>query len=570
MHKRTARGIPLMLLSLLLSATASRGQADPVDDTRQLDGVRPIERTMRGGEVHRYQISLTAGHYLNLVVDQRGIDVVVIALGPDGTMIREVDSPNGSQGPEPLDIVVSTSGMHRFEVRSLEAGASPGRYEIRVRDLLTAEQYEERLAEESARDEAIVDQLRRHAIRLESITAGSGFEDLRPLRKILSGARVVGLGEATHGTREFFQVRHRLLEFLVEEMGYTVLAVEGSYAAFERINDYVVHGTGDRATLLAEQGYWILDTEEVAAIIDWLREHNRAIPDEKKVRIFGIDANANKMAMTLFTEYLAKVAPDRAPAAEALFNRIRPQDLNAISFARTEVPAAHLSELYKLISYMVLNKAGLVRNSSVEEFDRALQHIRLVAQFAEFNSQEPVEGGGTRDGYMAENFQHIVNREKPGTRFVVLAHNAHISRRGTGRYPAMGSYLGSAFGARYYAFGFAFNRGSFQAQVAGDGKPRVEEFTLGAAPKSSVDWYLARAGIPSYVLDLDRLSKNSEAGQWLRTELPMHWIGAIFSDKWVESQWTRPFVLDRDFDGLIFIEHTSRARPTATGRRTGM
>ena len=568
MHKSTTPFILMMLMALLLRSTASYGQADASEETRQLERMRPIERMMRGGEVHRYHVSLTAGQYLNVIVDQRGLDVMVIALRPDGTTIREVDSPNGTQGPEPVAVVASTSGMYRFEVRSLEASAAPGRYEIRIEDLLSAEQYQERLAEEAARDAAIVDQLRRQAIRLESITAGSGFEDLRPLKEILRGAHVVGLGEATHGTREFFQVRHRMLEFLVKEMGYTVLAVEGSYAGFERINDYVLHGTGDRARLLAEQGYWILDTEEVATIIDWLRAHNRTVPDEKKVKIFGIDANANEMAMTLFTAYLAKVAPDRAPGAEGLFQKIRPEDLKAISFARTEVPAAQLSELYKLISYMVLNKARFVRDTSVEEFDQALQHVRLVAQFAEFNSQEAVEGGGTRDGYMAENFQHIVNGEKPATRFVVLAHNAHISKRGTGSYPAMGSYLGKAFGSGYYAFGFAFNRGSFQAQVAVEEEPRVEEFTLGAAPERTVDWYLARAGIPSYVLDLDLLSKDAASAQWLRTELPMHWIGAIFSDKWGESQWTKPFVLDRDFDGLIFIENTTRARPTATGRRT--
>lgn len=334
-----------------------------------------------------------------------------------------------------------------------------------------------------ARDKAIATLLRRQAIRLTSITAGSGFDDLMPLKEILRDVRVVGLGEATHGTREFFQFRHRMLEFLVKEMGYTVVAVEGSYAAFMNINDYVLHGRGDRAKLLADQKYWILDTEEVAAMIDWMRAHNQAVPDERKVKFFGIDSNANEVAMRLVTDYLVKVAPERAPVAETLFQKIRPEDIKAINFEPTEVPAAQLSELYKLISYLVLNEARFIRQTSAEEFERALQSVRLIAQFAEFNSPCAVDGGGTRDGYMAENFQHIVNGEKPMTRFVVLAHNTHISKRDTGNFPAMGSYLRKAFGSGYYAFGFAFDRGSFQAQVAGEGEPRVQEFTLGAAPK---------------------------------------------------------------------------------------
>jgi erythromycin esterase len=198
-----------------------------------------------------------------------------------------------------------------------------------------------------------------------------------------------------------------------------------------------------------------------------------------------------------------------------------------------------------------------------------LQHVRLIAQFAEFNSPSAVDGGGTRDGYMAENFQHLVNRERPTTRFIVLAHNAHISKRDTGNFPAMGSYLRKTFGNGYYAFGFAFNRGSFQAQVAGQVKPRVQEFTVGAAPERTVDWYLARTGIASYIVDFRRLPKDETFSRWLQATHRMHWVGAIFSDKWGESQWTQSFVLSRDFDGLIFIETTTRARPTPTGRRIG-
>jgi erythromycin esterase len=131
----------------------------------------------------------------------------------------------------------------------------------------------------------------------------------------------------------------------------------------------------------------------------------------------------------------------------------------------------------------------------------------------------------------------------------------------------MGSYLRNALGNGYYAFGFAFNQGSFQAQVAGESKPRVQEFTLGTAPEKSIDWYLARARIPSYVVDFRSSTSDKALSAWLQATHRMHWIGAIFSDKWSESQWTQPFVLGRDFDGLIFIEKTTRARPTSTGRR---
>lgn len=568
MHNTTSR-VSVTLMLFLLHTALTRGRPDALEEAQQLEQKTPIERMMQGGEVHRYQVTLSTGQYLKVVVDQRGIDVVVTALRPDGVKISEVDSPNGTQGPEPISVAASASGVYQFEVRSLEANAAPGRYEIRLEELLSAEQYRRRLVDENVRDEAVVARLKNQAIPLRSVTAGSGLDDLMPLKDVLRDVRVVGLGEATHGTREFFQLRHRILEFLVKDMGYTVLAVEGSYAAFMNINDYVLHGKGDRAKVLADQKYWILDTEEVAAMIDWMRAHNQTVPNERKVKFLGIDSNANELAMRLVTDYLGKVAPERVQSAETVFQNILPEDLKAINFAPTEVPAARRSDLYKLISHLVLNKARFVRDTSPEEFETALQHLRLIAQFTEFNSPGVVDGGGTRDGYMAENFQYIVNGEKPTTRFIVLAHNAHISKRDTGNLPAMGSYLQKSFGNGYYAFGFAFNQGSFQAQVAGQGTPRVREFTLGAAPERTVEWYFARTGIASYIVDLRRLQNDETLSQWLKATHRMHWVGAIFSEEWGQSQWTQPFLLSRDFDGLIFIEKTTSARPTPTGRRTG-
>jgi erythromycin esterase len=133
----------------------------------------------------------------------------------------------------------------------------------------------------------------------------------------------------------------------------------------------------------------------------------------------------------------------------------------------------------------------------------------------------------------------------------------------------MGSYLQKAFGKSYYSFGFAFNQGSFQAQIAGNGKPRVQEFSIKPATEKTVEWYFARAGIGNYIVDFRSLPPDEKMSQWLRATRRMHWIGAIFSNEWTEAQWTQPFVLSRDFDGLIFIEKTTRARPTPTGRRNG-
>src|ERR1041385_807145 len=96
------------LLVTLLAAFCIQGQTKPDPDIRPLLPNQPIERQMKGGETHSYTITLTSGQYLYVIVDQRGIDVVVAIFAPDGKKLTEVDSPNYWQGPEPVSIIVDT------------------------------------------------------------------------------------------------------------------------------------------------------------------------------------------------------------------------------------------------------------------------------------------------------------------------------------------------------------------------------------------------------------------------------------------------------------------------------
>ena len=90
------------------------------------------ERDLSGGEHHTYPLTLKAGDYLKLVVEQRGIDVVVRLLGPDGQKLANVDGPNGAQGPEPLSLIIEQAGIYTLEVASFEKTARAGKYELNL------------------------------------------------------------------------------------------------------------------------------------------------------------------------------------------------------------------------------------------------------------------------------------------------------------------------------------------------------------------------------------------------------------------------------------------------------
>jgi CHAT domain-containing protein/predicted negative regulator of RcsB-dependent stress response len=131
----------ISLLSVQIQATASAFSSEATQgasQAQQLEPSKPIERELAGGQSHSYRITMISGQYLQVVVEQQGIDVVVALFAPDEKKIIEVDSPNGTAGPEPVSAIAEVTGAYRIEVRSLQKTAQAGRYKIRVEELRVA------------------------------------------------------------------------------------------------------------------------------------------------------------------------------------------------------------------------------------------------------------------------------------------------------------------------------------------------------------------------------------------------------------------------------------------------
>jgi erythromycin esterase len=429
-------------------------------------------------------------------------------------------------------------------------------------------------APDPAEVQAVTQWLKAHAIPLKSVEAGHGFDDLKPLKKVFANVRIVGLGEATHGTREFFQFKHRMVEFLVKEMGFNVFSIEASYVACLNINDYVLYGKGDRAKALASQGFWTWDTNEVSDMIDWMREYNKTAPEGKKVKFLGYDVQHYSQAFDVILGYLKKVAPDYISTAEAAFKPFR-VDSTAFMRRTPEEMAQSRPALEQLMGFLVLNQTRFVRETSPAEFEKVLQHARILAQFDDSYGRATTPQATNnplvhdRDYYMAENIEYLMNQEGPGTRMIVWAHNGHISTAKLGNAPAMGSFLRKIYGPAYYSLAFTFGEGSFQSRnMTGGGA--LEEFTLGPAPEGSVDWFFAQPGIPNYIVDFRSAPKEGVFAKWLGSPHPMRSMGSGFSKEWPPQQYMVPTVLPNEYDGLIYIGKTTRARPNPSGMRGPM
>src|SRR5215211_3726211 len=134
-----------------------------------------------------------------------------------------------------------------------------------------------------------IDWLSRNATTLTTTDPSASLTDLEPLRQMIGSAHIVGMGEGTHGTREFFLMKHRILKFLVREMGFTHFAIEATSPEADDVNRYVLTGEGDPRKLLSHLYFWTWNTQEVLDMIEWMREWNSTAPQSQRVQFLGFD-----------------------------------------------------------------------------------------------------------------------------------------------------------------------------------------------------------------------------------------------------------------------------------------
>lgn len=123
----------------------------------------------------------------------------------------------------------------------------------------------------------------------EAVHFISGISENKTLKDLFSSKKITGLGEATHGTHDFFTVRSALTKFLIQECGYKTVLLESSFGSMLYINDYVVSGRGNIDSLLRKNAYWIYYTSEVKNFFNWLKEYNAGLQANERVLALGVD-----------------------------------------------------------------------------------------------------------------------------------------------------------------------------------------------------------------------------------------------------------------------------------------
>ncbi|MEU6163207.1 erythromycin esterase family protein [Streptomyces tanashiensis] len=383
----------------------------------------------------------------------------------------------------------------------------------------------------TSREAAVVRSLERVAHPLRTTDPGGRTADLRALSAMVGKAKVVGLGEATHGSHEFFAMKERVFRHLVEECGFTTFALEMSWSAGLRIDEYLQGGPGDPRRIAEETlagSPW--EREEFVSLIGWMREHNRRRPG-RRVHFMGDDLGGPKLGDHIFARVLSSVRetrPEALPRLTALYAGLRPFDdifgYLRKPLAEREENAARAQEALDLVAEG--GEAG-------EEQAWTVQHARNIAQtfaFATIDLADPASVTAAerlRDQAMADNV--LWWQRHTGHRMLLSAHNGHIGYLSThpDMYPrTQGAVLRERLGRDYAAIGFTFAGGSFltkDTSLDGDWKP----VTVPAARPGMNEHTLDRVGYRDFYLDLR--TAPAAAHDWLDRPRPVYDAGSTFT-----------------------------------------
>ncbi len=399
--------------------------------------------------------------------------------------------------------------------------------------------------------------IRSNAVPLD--TTYNNLDSFAFLKDVLKGNRIVGMGEATHGTHEFQTMKTNVFKYLVQHMGYKLIGIEANFTECRDLNNYILSGVGNPVKAINAMVYVPWRTKEVLTLVNWMADYNKGKSEKDKIRFYGFDMQIDSKANEEVIKKLKHIDSIYFNEHFTLLQSTRLIDISkgGIYEKLSAGKVDSLKTLYtKITNYVISKEKDFIKLYSKDEYAYTLRDIRLLEQCLDedeaFNSKySRFRQMQVRDKYMAENISWTLDHEGPESKMLVWAHNAHISKiRGSIDY--MGGHLKNLYKSEYYAIGFDFNAGSFRA-----GKV----FTVGNAIKGSTGNIFSSFERPALFIDIAKaVDTKSPAKSFFMKKIPQRMVGGLGFDPAKENDYYVNDPLYTEYDGLIFINTTSATR----------
>jgi len=411
----------------------------------------------------------------------------------------------------------------------------------------------------------------------EPLPAPERAEDFGAFFDRFADAKVVLLGEATHGTSEFYIARAAITRRLIERHGFTIVAVEADWPDAARIDAYVRHHAPRSVEEEAFSRFptWMWKNVEVRAFAEWMRAHNEALPPERRAEFRGLDVYSLNGSIKAVLGYLAEVDPEAVQAARGRYGCLSPWQSDPARYGR----AVHYGQkkpceqaLLDQLADLLNKRLAYTEADGGEAYFDAVQNARIVRaaeHYYRIMYEGSTESWNLRDRHMFETLQAVLARRGDGAKAVVWAHNSHIGNAAATAMGWQGEFnIGelcrTAYKDEAVLIGFGTDRGTLAAASDWD-EPMEIKTVLPARPdshervfrdtgvaRSLTDWRRHDRQALREVLAHPRLERAIGVVYRPETELYSHYFEAVLSEQ---------------FDAFVWFEETKAVTPLDAGHR---
>ena len=403
--------------------------------------------------------------------------------------------------------------------------------------------------------------------------------NLDPLLERIGDARLVLIGEASHGTSEFYKMRSRITSELIAKKDFNLIAIEGDWPDAARIDHYVRHFDYPPSewTAFARFPTWMWRNNEVREFVDWLRIDNAGKTHDKRVAFHGLDLYSLYSSIRSILEYLDEVDPDAASLARQRYGCLTPWQADPATYGRAALTGSYRTcenEVLQMLIELSRKHQDYAEHDG-ERFLDAVQNARLVANAERYYRvmyYGSRESWNLRDNYMFETLKLLQGFHQPDDKAIVWAHNSHVGNAAATEMSArgelnIGQLCREEFGDSVYSIGFGTDNGTVAAASDWDGAMEIKE--VQPSRPGSYEKLFHEIGLPGFFLGLRGIA-SSALGEALSKPRIQRAIGVIYRPETELASHYFQASLPQQFDEYIWIDSTEAVHPFETAELEGL
>jgi len=422
------------------------------------------------------------------------------------------------------------------------------------------------LTKEAELDETeVVSSIKQWAYPLQS------KNDLQPLFDRIGDARIVMLGEASHGTHEYYTWRAHISKKLIEEKGFNFIAVEGDWPDCYRLNRYIKNysNAGKDAQEVLHQfnrwPTWMWANWEIAALAEWLNQYNRNLAINKKIGFYGLDVYSLWESMESIIQYLKNVDPKALKIAEEAYRCFEPYRYEeGQSYARASqfVPTLCEQEVVHLLKEI---RQKVPQYNSDYENVLSTEQNAFVALNAEKYYRAMIKGGphswNVRDSHMADTLERLMQFHGPDAKGIVWEHNTHIGDARATDMSSEGMYnIGELARMKHHEkgvilVGFGSYEGSVIAGKSWGAAMKIMPVPMGKS--RSWEYFLHQANPSNKLLIMDDFMNDV----FMENHIGHRAIGVVYNPQYEKYSNYVPTILPMRYDAFIYLDQTEALHP---------